>query len=115
MFTLTNAHGIELHGASPTAASSRRSRCPIAPGKLADIVLGFDRLDGYLADPPPPFFGAIIGRYGNRIAKGQFTLDGKTYTLATNNGAEPSARRQQGLRQGALERREPLQRRQAPA
>ena len=52
----------------------------------ADVVLGFDQPQGYLADPPPPFFGALIGRYGNRIAKGQFTLDGKTYTLATNNG-----------------------------
>ena len=51
----------------------------------ADVVLGFDLPQGYLSDPPPPFFGALIGRYGNRIAKGQFTLDGKTYTLATNN------------------------------
>jgi aldose 1-epimerase len=47
-------------------------------------VLGFDNLDPYLAGHP--FFGAIAGRYGNRIAKGKFTLDGKEYTLATNNG-----------------------------
>ncbi len=51
---------------------------------MGDIVLGFDSLDGYLAGHP--FFGAIVGRYGNRIAKGRFTLDGQDYTLATNNG-----------------------------
>jgi aldose 1-epimerase len=51
---------------------------------MADIVLGFDAIDGYLTDPP--FFGAIIGRYGNRIAKGRFAIDGREYTLATNNG-----------------------------
>ena len=49
-----------------------------------DVVLGFDSLDGYLAQHP--YFGAICGRYSNRIARGRFELDGKTYTLATNNG-----------------------------
>jgi aldose 1-epimerase len=53
-------------------------------GAQSNIVLGFDDLKGYQA--PPPFFGATIGRYGNRIAKGKFSLDGKAYTLATNNG-----------------------------
>jgi aldose 1-epimerase len=47
-------------------------------------VLGFDKLDSYRTNSP--YFGALIGRYGNRIAKGQFTLDGQNYTLATNNG-----------------------------
>src|SRR5262249_47043885 len=53
-------------------------------GRSADIVLGFDSMDGYLKGSP--YFGAIVGRYGNRIASGRFTLDGKTFTLATNNG-----------------------------
>jgi aldose 1-epimerase len=51
---------------------------------MGDVVLGFDTLAGYLGDSP--YFGAIVGRYGNRIAKGQFTLDGRAYQLATNNG-----------------------------
>jgi aldose 1-epimerase len=52
-------------------------------GKLGDVVLGFDNLEGYLG--PHPHFGGTIGRYGNRIAKGKFTLDGKEYQLAINN------------------------------
>jgi aldose 1-epimerase len=59
-------------------------RVPDRNGQSDDVVLGFDTLDGYLA--PEPYFGAVVGRYGNRIAKGQFTLDGTTYHLATNNG-----------------------------
>lgn len=49
-----------------------------------EMVIGFDELDGYLA--PNPYYGALIGRYGNRIADGKFSLEGTTYTLATNNG-----------------------------
>jgi aldose 1-epimerase len=52
--------------------------------KTANVVLGFDDLEGYLKGHP--YFGAIVGRVGNRIAKGKFTLDGQEYTLATNNG-----------------------------
>src|SRR5205807_836205 len=59
-------------------------RVPDRAGRFDDIVLGYDDLAGYLAQPA--YFGAVVGRYGNRIAKGRFTLDGKTYTLATNNG-----------------------------
>ena len=58
---------------------------PDKAGTLGDVVLGFDSLDGYLG--AHPFFGALVGRYGNRIGNAQFTLDGKTYTLAKNNGA----------------------------
>jgi len=53
-------------------------------GKVADVVLGFDSLNHYIKNNP--FFGALIGRYGNRIEKGKFTLDGKNYALAVNNG-----------------------------
>lgn len=56
---------------------------PDRHGRLDDIVLGFDSVDGYTR--PGPYFGATIGRCGNRIAHGQFTLDGRTYKLATNN------------------------------
>ena len=57
---------------------------PDKNGKLADVVLGFDDLAGYLG--PQPYFGAICGRFANRIAKGKFMLDGETYSLAINNG-----------------------------
>jgi aldose 1-epimerase len=53
-------------------------------GKFDDIVLGYDNLDGYLK--VTPYFGCLVGRYGNRIGGGQFSLEGQTYTLATNNG-----------------------------
>jgi aldose 1-epimerase len=57
---------------------------PDRDGKFGDIVLGFDDLGGYLAGHP--YFGATVGRVANRIARGRFTLDGKEYRLATNNG-----------------------------
>jgi aldose 1-epimerase len=57
---------------------------PDRSGKRANIVLGFPALDGYLGDDP--YYGCIVGRYANRIAKGKFTLDGKEYTLAKNDG-----------------------------
>jgi aldose 1-epimerase len=59
-------------------------KVPDKSGKSADVVLGYDSLDGYLAKGP--YFGAIIGRYGNRIAGGKFTLDGKTYSIPPNDG-----------------------------
>jgi len=64
-------------------------KAPDRNGKSADVVLGFDDLNGYVANfnsPSPAFFGAIIGRYGNRIGHGSFTLDGKKYSLPLNNG-----------------------------
>ena len=82
-FTITNARGVEVrvitYGGIVTAI-----RTPDRGGRLDDIVLGHDHLDGYLA--ASPYFGAIIGRYANRIANGRFTLDGVTYSLARNNG-----------------------------
>jgi aldose 1-epimerase len=54
-------------------------------GKMADIALGYNDVSGYINAVDKPYFGAIVGRYGNRIAKGRFTLDGTEYELATNN------------------------------
>ncbi|HEX2778863.1 MAG TPA: aldose epimerase family protein [Gemmatimonadaceae bacterium] len=83
--TLVNASGTRLRaitlGGIITSLETRDR-----DGRLGDIVLGFDTLDGYLAHPNP-YFGAIIGRYANRIAGGRFTLRGVEYRLATNNGA----------------------------
>ncbi|MFI5154669.1 MAG: aldose epimerase family protein [Chitinophagales bacterium] len=59
---------------------------PDRDGQSGDVVLGFDSLSGYL-QKNNPYFGALVGRYGNRIAHAQFDLDGKTYKLAANNGA----------------------------
>jgi aldose 1-epimerase len=64
-------------------------KAPDRGGKAADVVLGFDNVDGYVANfngPSDAFFGALIGRYANRIAHGSFTLDGKKYSLPLNNG-----------------------------
>jgi len=84
-YTLTNGHGLEVH-AITYGGIIRVLKVPDRAGHIGDVVLGFDTPKGYLSDPPPPYFGAIIGRYGNRIANGAFTLDGHTYTLAKNNG-----------------------------
>src|SRR5262245_65367741 len=84
VFTLTNANGVEVriinYGAIIVSL-----RVPDRNGKFDDVVLGYDSLEGYTSGNPR-FFGAIVGRYGNRIANGRFTLDGKSYQLATNNG-----------------------------
>jgi aldose 1-epimerase len=82
-FTLTNARGIEVR-ALTYGAIITVIRTPDRSGRLADIVLGFDSLQAYVERSP--YFGAIVGRFANRIAKGRFTLDGVTYHLATNNG-----------------------------
>jgi aldose 1-epimerase len=82
-FTLTNAGGLELRAIS-YGAIIVSLRVPDRDGRLDDVVLGYDDLEGYLSKPS--YFGALVGRYGNRIAGGRFTLEGRTYTLATNNG-----------------------------
>jgi aldose 1-epimerase len=83
IFTLRNANGIEIK-ATNYGGIITSIVAPDRNGRPGDIVLGFDDLQSYVKDSP--YFGAIVGRYGNRIAKGRFTLDGHTYTLAVNNG-----------------------------
>src|SRR5580765_1822739 len=85
MVTLKNSHGMEVQAISYGAIITS-IRVPDRGGRIADVVLGFDSPDQYWHEPTPPYFGAVVGRYGNRIAKGKFTVDGKTYVLATNNG-----------------------------
>ncbi len=83
LFTLRNVNGLEAritnYGGIVVSLTT-----PDRRGRMGDLVLGYDNLDGYLAKSP--YFGALIGRYGNRIAKGKFTLNGVTYSLAINNG-----------------------------
>ncbi len=83
MYTLTNSHGVEIR-AMNYGGIILSIRVPDRKGQLGDIVLGHETLDGYI--PNPPYIGAIVGRYANRIAGGTFTLDGKTYTLPKNDG-----------------------------
>ena len=83
IFTLTNSNGVEVR-AITYGGIIVSLRTPDKNGKLDDIVLGFDTLDSYLGKHP--YFGAIIGRYGNRIGNAKFTLDGVEYKLAANNG-----------------------------
>lgn len=83
LYTLTNSQGMSLSVMNYGGIVVRLT-APDKQGKSADIVLGFDSLSGYEAGSP--YFGALVGRYGNRIAKGKFKLDGVTYTLAVNNG-----------------------------
>jgi aldose 1-epimerase len=82
-YTLTNRRGmiakVITYGATLTDLI-----VPDRTGKPGDVVLGYDKLEPYLAGVP--YFGSTVGRVGNRIAKGRFTLSGKSYTLATNNG-----------------------------
>ena len=83
LYTLTNRNGMKV---TITNYGGRvvSLYVPDRHGKLDDVVLGFDDLKGYLGNNP--YFGAIIGRYANRIAKGEFTLDGVTYHLPINDG-----------------------------
>ena len=82
-YTLTNPAGVEVQ-AITYGGIIVSLKVPDRHGELHDVVLGYDDLAGYLTESP--YFGAIIGRYGNRIGRGRFVLDGRTYTLATNNG-----------------------------
>jgi len=82
VFTLTNRNGVEARILS-YGGILQSLKTPDKTGAFDDVVLGFDDLAGYVKSSP--YFGAIVGRYGNRIARGRFTLDGKTYKLAINN------------------------------
>jgi aldose 1-epimerase len=83
LYTLTNANGLRVrlmnYGAITVGVE-----VPDRDGKLTDVTLGFDEFEQWLSNKP--HFGSTVGRYANRIARGQFTLDGQTYTLAKNNG-----------------------------
>ncbi len=82
-YTLTNANGMAVSVINYGGIITRIVT-PDRDGTLADVVLGFDSLAGYTGENP--YFGALIGRYGNRIAAGKFSLDGTVYTLPVNNG-----------------------------
>lgn len=84
-YTLTNKNGVSMSVINYGGIITRLI-APDRNGKLEDIVLGYDSLGGYLKESP--YFGAIVGRYGNRIANGKFALDGTTYTLAQNNNGQ---------------------------
>jgi aldose 1-epimerase len=83
LFTLTNINGTQVkitnYGGIVTSWLTKDKK-----GEIGNVVLGFDSLASY--QQSSPYFGAIIGRYGNRIAKGMFSIDGKKFKLATNNG-----------------------------
>lgn len=83
LYTLTNKNGVQVkisnYGGIVTSWIT-----PDKNGNKSDVVLGFNDLQGYLNKPP--YFGALIGRYGNRIGDAQFKVDGQTYKLAANNG-----------------------------
>ncbi|HET9274525.1 MAG TPA: galactose-1-epimerase [Gemmatimonadales bacterium] len=82
-YTIRNGRGTSIHvmtyGAIITSIRTRDRA-----GRFEDITLGYDDLEGYLKETP--YFGAVVGRYANRIAKGRFTLDGRTYQVPVNNG-----------------------------
>ncbi len=83
LYTIVNSHGMEVR-VTNYGGIIVSLRVPDKKGMLGDVVLGYDNLDGYLKNSP--YFGAIVGRYANRIANGKFTLDGVEYHLAKNNG-----------------------------
>ncbi len=84
VFTLTNGKGLRARIIT-LGGAVLSLEAPDRDGKIADIVLGFEDVAGYLSEANP-YFGALIGRVGNRVAKGRFTLDGTEYVLPTNDG-----------------------------
>ncbi|GGW42559.1 hypothetical protein [Vreelandella hamiltonii] len=99
VYRLTNSNGIELQ-VTNYGGIILSLKTPNMAGEFDDIALGFDSLEAYLSDAyrqANPYFGAIIGRYGNRIANGQFSLNGGQYTLASNDGNNHLHGGQQGF------------------
>lgn len=84
LYTLSNKNGMELRVLS-YGGIVQSLKVADRNGKVEDVVLGFDNLDDYVQNNSP-YFGAIIGRFGNRIAKGRFSINGISYTVAQNNG-----------------------------
>ena len=84
LYTLTNSRGMEVK-IMTYGGIIQSIKVPDWSGQMANVALGFSKLDDYVTNNSP-YFGAIIGRYANRIAKGMFTLDGVTYQLPVNNG-----------------------------
>lgn len=84
LYTLSNSNGMSV-SITNYGGIVTKVLVPDQDGNIGDVVLGYDSVEGYLKQSP--YFGALIGRYGNRIAKGRFTLDGREYKLATNNDA----------------------------
>ncbi len=84
LYRLKNSRGMQVditnYGATITAI-----RVPDREGGIADVALGYDTVEGYINAVDKPYFGAVVGRFGNRIAEGKFTLDGATYQLAKND------------------------------
>jgi aldose 1-epimerase len=85
LYKLRNAQGVEVHVTNFGAIVSS-ILVPDREGKMGDIALGYHDAGSYLNAVDKPYFGAIVGRYGNRIAGGQFSIDGQSYQLAINNG-----------------------------
>jgi aldose 1-epimerase len=88
LYTLTNGAGMSMR-VMTYGGIVQSLQVPGREGALEDVVLGFDSLEGYTREAyreANPYFGALIGRYGNRIDEGQFSVEGETYALETNNG-----------------------------
>ena len=83
IYTLSNRNGVSA-AVSDYGATLVSLMAPDREGTIADLLHGYDSVDGY-AGPKNPYFGGSVGRFGNRVRDGKFTLDGKAYTLATNN------------------------------
>lgn len=88
LYTLKNSAGMEV-GVTNYGAIITSIKVPDRDGKLADVTLGYDDVADYINAVDKPYFGAIVGRYGNRIAKGKFSIEGTEYSLPINN--EPNS------------------------